>query len=389
MSVQKRQTPIKKTRKKKSAATRVLSAHSLAAGVVVAAGLFAAAMSYVIMHSSAAISTATLYTSPGTSQTVNNGQLFEIDIRINTAAGVPVKGASVELEYASDKIQVQSVSSPGSPYNTTVQEVNSPGVLHIERTAAPAVPGGDELFARVSFKAVSPGAAPIRFSTNSYVTSDDDGSNLPLQTNGVAYSISAPPQATTPQTSTPAGPGTPASPAAAPANGITGTPRSPQSSTNSASVSSPAASGEGAQAAVPGTDPIAAATQVVPVTSSGEGSPITAEDSPGSSVISQAAIAIGGLVVVAGLILGAQLVRTQLTGMHRPEHMAVFSTPVTSSGTPQAQTESKILEERLERLRNFPTTTLQPGAMVGPTDVSPPPRPAQPSITINSPPTDK
>ncbi len=391
MSVHKTQKPVKKIRRKTPTYQHVLSTSFIVPAVIIAAGLFSAAMSYIIMHSSAAIGTATLYTSPGINQSVDTGEMFEVDIRINTAAGVPVKGASIYLDYVSDKIEFQSVSLPSSPYSTVVQETNTGGVLHLERTATPAVPGGDELFARISFKAINTGSAQLNFMASSYVTSEDDGSNLPLQSNGVTYTINAPASSPSapPIGSNPGAPATSTSPGApaatAPSNGGAGTGRNQQSqSTSQVSSGSPIDPGTTPVTSPPAV-PAANATNELPVSTNGEGSVNKSQDSSGISTISKVAIATGGLVAVAGLLLGAKMLWTQLAASRSKNHIPIFSTPaISTTGAASPPTESKILEERLERLRNFPTTTLAPGAMVGPTDVSSPAKPAQPSVVINN-----
>jgi hypothetical protein len=152
--------------------------------------IFAAAMSLLIFRSFAAVGPATLYTSPGGTQSVKKGSTFTSKIRVSTASNVQVAGAAVYMSYNSSKISVQSISYSGSPYTIeATPSSNSGGILHMERAALPAITGGDKLFATVTFKAVATGTATVGFASNTYVTSGDNDSNLPPQNSGAVYSI--------------------------------------------------------------------------------------------------------------------------------------------------------------------------------------------------------
>jgi hypothetical protein len=62
----------------------------------------------------------------------------------------------------------------------------------MDRAAFPAVAGGDQVFAQVSFKAVATGSATIGFTGSSVVTSGEDDSNILTARNGVTYNVAAP-----------------------------------------------------------------------------------------------------------------------------------------------------------------------------------------------------
>jgi hypothetical protein len=161
----------------------------LSIGIVL---LFAATMTFVLIRSFAAVGPANLYTSPGGTKAVDKGAKFTVNVRISTASNVPVAGAAVYMSYPTSKLTVQGVNYSGSPYNLEALETNSGGVLRMDRGALPAVSGGDKLFAKVTFKAVATGTAAVGFTNNSYITSGEDDSDLPLQKSGVTYNISAP-----------------------------------------------------------------------------------------------------------------------------------------------------------------------------------------------------
>jgi hypothetical protein len=152
--------------------------------------LFAAIMTFVLIQSFAAVGPASLYTSPSGTKSVDKGSTFTVNIRIDTASNVPITGASVYVSYPGSKLKVQQVSYNNSPYNLKIVQSNSGGVLRMDRGALPAIPGGDKLFAKVTFKAIANGSAAIGFTDNSYVTSGEDDSDLPLQKSAVSYNIS-------------------------------------------------------------------------------------------------------------------------------------------------------------------------------------------------------
>jgi hypothetical protein len=160
--------------------------------------VFAAVMTFMLIRSFAAIGPASLYTSPGGTQSVEKGKNFTIDVRIGTGGNVSVTGASIQVSYPSDKLAVQGVSFSGSPYSLEVAQSNSGGVLRIERAALPVIAGGDKLFAKVTFKALADGAAAINFTGSSFVLSGDNDSNLPLNRSGATYNISTPSKAGSP-----------------------------------------------------------------------------------------------------------------------------------------------------------------------------------------------
>lgn len=154
--------------------------------------LFAAIMTYLLIRAFAASGTATLYTSPGGTQSVTTGQTFAVSVRVSSAANVPVTGAAVYLSYPTAKLQVIGESYSGSPYNTELVTSDSGGVLRMDRAAFPLVSGGDQLFAQVTFKAIASGSAPLSFTGSSIVTSGEDDSNILGQKNGVTYNVVTP-----------------------------------------------------------------------------------------------------------------------------------------------------------------------------------------------------
>lgn len=173
----------------------------LTIGLVV---VFAAIMSAVVLRSFAASGTATMYASPGGTQSVGLNGSFTVNVRITSGANVPTSGAVVYMTYPTDKVQVQGVNYSGSSYSLQLVESNSAGTLRMDRGAFP-VATGDKLFAAVTFKAIKSGSAGIGFSGSSVVTSGEDDTNILAGRNGVTYNISAP--------AAPA-PGTPAQPSA-------------------------------------------------------------------------------------------------------------------------------------------------------------------------------
>lgn len=241
--------------------------------------LFAAAMTYFLIRSFAASGTATLYTSPGGTQAVTVGQTFTINVRISSGATVPVTGASVYLSYPTDKLQTQGEGYTGSPYTTQLIATDSGGILRMDRAAFPAISGGDQLFAQVTFKTIAAGSAPISFGSNSIVTSGEDDSNILTQKTGVTYNIAAPStSAPTPPSSNPSTPVTSS-------GGSSGSPSSSGSSSQSTTTQPKTGSNSTADngaAASGGSSGTPAASN--PDTATTTGSSETPDDSGASTV---------------------------------------------------------------------------------------------------------
>ncbi len=195
----------------------------------------------VAPHAAFATGSATLYTSPGGTQSVSLNSTFSLQVRIN--ATVSPGAAEVYISYPTAKLQVQSIDYSGSPYTIQLLESNSGGVLEMDRAAFSAIPAGDQLFATVNFKAIASGSAPISFTNSSVVRAFSDSSAMALTKNGVTYNITTPtpppPPPVTPPTPTP----TP-TPSPAPSPNPTPSPTShpsttPPSSTTKTTTKSP------------------------------------------------------------------------------------------------------------------------------------------------------
>jgi hypothetical protein len=233
--------------------------------------IFAAAMSYFLFQAFAATRTGTLYTSPAGSQSAAAGQTFTVNVRINSGSGsVAPICADVYLSYPSDKLQVLGESYGGSPYTYEgLTPAASGGVLHMLRCASPGgtVPGGDQLFAQVSFKAAAAGSAAIGFTGSSVVTSDDG--DILNQKNGVTYNISAPsspaPAATSGSTSGSSGSTTSGTTTRTTTTASAGS--NPNFTDGSADPSAPSSGGSAGTAGTPGS--AAATASGTPLTSSG------------------------------------------------------------------------------------------------------------------------
>jgi hypothetical protein len=265
--------------------------------------LFASAMTYFVFRAFAASGTATLYTSPGGSQSVTIGQSFNVSVRLSSGASVPITGAAVYLSYPTDKLQVTGQSYAGSPYNTQLVETNSGGILRMDRAAFPAVSGGDQLFAQVTFKALATGSAAVSFTGSSLVTSGEDDSNILAQKNGVTYTISAP--ATPPPTTTSGGSSGGSS------SGSSGSTSSGSSvSKSSSSTSRPASPSTSGSTTTPAADGTPAAT-----TTSDNETPLT------EGAVSSIEIAIldsgGKAIEGASVTLNGQTVKTDAKGIAR------------------------------------------------------------------------
>ena len=171
--------------------------------------VFASIMTYAIVRSFAnPADSATLYTSPGGSQSATLNGTFAVTVRINASAAVGA--AEVDMSYPADKLQVQSINYSGSPYELAAYENNSGGVIQMDRatTVDGGVSAGDKLYAQISFKAVAAGSATINFNGSSVVRSNSDITPMTLSRNGVTYNIEAPAAPATPPVSGGGGTGT-------------------------------------------------------------------------------------------------------------------------------------------------------------------------------------
>lgn len=211
--------------------------------------VFAGFMTYILSLTFAASGTATLYTSPGGSQTVVQNNNFTVSARISTGTNVPVTGGEIYMTYPADKLQVASISYSGSPYNIQLEENNSAGTLKMVRAAFPAISGGDKLFAQVTFKAIASGTAEINFSANSKVTSGEDDSNILATRNGVSYTITS-------QSHPPSGASPPTAPAPSNSSQPSNSAPSSQKSTAPSTSGSTEATQPGSSNSTQGTSPL-------------------------------------------------------------------------------------------------------------------------------------
>lgn len=161
--------------------------------LIVTLTLFAAVGVLILVRVLAATGGATLYTSPAGNQSIKKGQSFSVSVRVSTGNDVPVTGAVVYLKYPADKLQVTNLNYSGSAYGLQVHESNTGGILRMDRASLPMIPGGDKLFATITFKALNQtGAAPISFTDDSKVFSGEDDSNILEKKQGVNYTITQP-----------------------------------------------------------------------------------------------------------------------------------------------------------------------------------------------------
>lgn len=172
---------------------------------IVALTLFAVVGAVILVRALAASGGATLYTSPAGNQSVKKGESFSLSVRIATGNDVPVTGAVVYLKYPLDKLQVANINYSGSAYGLQIHESNSGGILRMDRASLPMIPGGDKLFATITFRTLNQtGSAPISFTDDSKVFSGEDDSNILNKKQGVNYTITQPTSSSPAQSPPPA-----------------------------------------------------------------------------------------------------------------------------------------------------------------------------------------
>lgn len=226
--------------------------------------LFAAVMTYILTASFAATGSASLNARPTTSQTVQNGSTFSVNVVINS--DVATGGAEVTINYPADKLQLISVGGD-SPYNFPFENQSNPGSLRLVKarfdagTGSNSVAPGDALYTTLTFKALATGSAPISFSTDSTVRpTEDPSANILTARNGATYSIVSPAAATAPTSNTtPASGGAPQAASGSKAQTSRSATSSGGSSVSGGAAPASGSSGGGATSSAPADTTVAVA----------------------------------------------------------------------------------------------------------------------------------
>jgi len=147
-----------------------------------------------------------LYLSPA-SGTYTTGANFTVAVRVNTSGDINAVGA--DMTYGPN-LQYVSIDSNGSAFSIDASSTGGNGLVSISRATITPV-SGDQLVAKVTFKALSAGTGVVTMAGSSQALSSSTNQNVLAARNGGSYSIMTPttPVAPTSATPTPLAPATP------------------------------------------------------------------------------------------------------------------------------------------------------------------------------------
>jgi hypothetical protein len=138
-------------------------------------------------------SAATMFLSP-TSGQFGVGQVFTVTARVNTQ-GVAVNATEGTLSFNPALLRVVSVSTAGSITNLNVQDPdfsNSAGTVRWAGVILnPGFTGASGNLLTVTFRAVAPGQAEVRFTSGAVLANDGQGTNVLNGMSGGTYAIGA------------------------------------------------------------------------------------------------------------------------------------------------------------------------------------------------------
>lgn len=142
---------------------------------------------FFLVKPSPVYAAATIYLSPA-SNTVNVGDQLSVAIRLNSG-GVSIRGVQANLSYPTSKLEFVNIDATGSAFEIQFQNVGGSGLVKIARTTATPV-SGDNLVARVIFKANSSGSSSISFASGTTIVRSSDNKEESSTKVGGTYNIS-------------------------------------------------------------------------------------------------------------------------------------------------------------------------------------------------------
>ncbi len=136
------------------------------------------------MAAAGTLGTASLSLSPA-SQTLAVGSNLSLEIRLNTG-GQAVTAVSGFLDFDAARLEFVSVDSSTSSFSVKAEEILSGGQVKISRgQATPGVNSASALVAKVNFKALSSGTAPVSFA----LTTPGSGPSRVIKNDGLGTDI--------------------------------------------------------------------------------------------------------------------------------------------------------------------------------------------------------
>jgi hypothetical protein len=174
--------------------------HFVYALTVIASGAILLTSSLVTQHTSAQ-GTNSIYISPP-SGNYSVGSSFVATIRVNTTD--TINAVAADLTYSAN-LQYVSIDGSGSAFGIDASSSGGSGSVSISRANISAV-SGDQLVAKVTFRAVSAGTGTIGMAGSSQALSSTTNQNVIAARNGGSYSLQATATPTPTPTPTPASP---------------------------------------------------------------------------------------------------------------------------------------------------------------------------------------
>lgn len=142
---------------------------------------------YFVYKSFAAATTMSVI--PATSTPKSLGANFTVDVRVNSDTET-INAVRASLTFPTDKLQFVSIDATTSAFSIEAISTgsNSTGTVRLERAAGPGV-NGDQLIAKVTFKAIATGSAAINVDATSLALRSSDNTNVLTIRNAANYTI--------------------------------------------------------------------------------------------------------------------------------------------------------------------------------------------------------
>jgi hypothetical protein len=136
------------------------------------------------------------------------GDSFTVSIRVNTTDQINAVGA--RLAYG-ESLQFVSIDAAGTAFGVDATSTGGGGTVSIDRATITPV-SGDQLLAKINFKAVASGSGSVQVLNDSEALSNATNQNVITERNGAIFTVAAAASGVTsiPTTNTPATPTTPA-----------------------------------------------------------------------------------------------------------------------------------------------------------------------------------
>lgn len=119
--------------------------------------------------------TGILYIKPGAINAALNAN-FTVEVRSRSGT-TPVNAVQADFSYPGDKLQFVSIDGAGSAYATEAPSTGGSGKVSIARGSIQPVTG-DALIAKVTFKALSAGTAPLAFMDGTVLLRASDNTDI-------------------------------------------------------------------------------------------------------------------------------------------------------------------------------------------------------------------